>query len=182
MVNRTFKYLSNLYAHFQFWYAKKTLVYDRDFELVGDGDVIEIKVLTGKYIGIVFTIGEIKVMGDDDEAFLNFETSIIANPKKIAIDNKKLVNYVNKVVRIVLSTAIEDLQVKDEQRRVVDIDESYEEREIHEEDSTVSEERVPARKSRKKVVGGDTEVYTEVQQPAKRGSNTAIARKRTKPK
>lgn len=183
MVNQMKNYLSNLYARFEFWYAKKKIRLYEDFEFYdSEGDLFFIRIKSGKYKGVVFSISDMKISERGETAMLDFCTNIYETPiVGLDITDKGLVKFINNVVRILLADSVEEAK-RNEQRRTVDLDEPHEEREIYEESLAVSEERVPKRKSRKKVVDGDSEVHTEIQQPTKRGSNTAVVRKRTKSK
>lgn len=183
MVKRIKSYLNNLWATFQFWIARKSIQLDRDFEFYGsDGDLFMIKIKTGKFKDVIFSVSQMNVKEDDCGALLDFYTTIHNSADKIIDTNdKSFIKYINNVVRILLSEAVEEI-VRNEQRRNVDPIELDEEREVHEESASVPKKRVPARKPRKKAADRDTEVHTEVQQPAKRRSNTAVARKRTKSK
>lgn len=175
MVRSMLRFLSNALATFQFWYAKKTIRMDRDFSIVGTDDFIEIKIDTGKYKGTVFAIDSLKLEERGESAFLTYKISLSENPRSIDVNNKGLINYTNKIVRIILSESVEAEVKRDEQRRAFDSDESGEEREIREESPPVPKKRVPSRKPRAKTVPVDPTVHDAVQQPAKRGRPKAGA-------
>lgn len=183
MVRQMKNYLINLYAKFQFWNAKRKIKTMEDFEFYGsEDDLFLIKIKTGKFKDVVFSLSELKVREDGDGAMLDFTTYIHSSPDKtLDTNNKSFIQYINNVVRILLSESVEEM-IRNEQRGVVGSDQPDEEREVYAEDTSVSEERLPKRKSRKTAVDRDSEVHTEVQQSTKRGSNTAVVRKRTKSK
>jgi hypothetical protein len=183
MASQVKKYLINLFAKFQFWNAKKTIKLNEDFEFYeSEGDLFLMKIKTGKFKDVIFSISELKVREDDDGAVLDFTTRIHNSPDKtLDTDNKDFIKYINNVVRILLSESVEEM-IRNEQRGVVGSNQLDEEREVYEEDSSISEERVSKRKSRKAAVDRDSEVHTEVQQPTKRRSNTAVTRRRTESK
>jgi len=180
MVNRILRYLSDVQARIQFWYARKKIVFDRDIKIFDTEDAtsIAIEIISGKYAGTAFTFEAIKVGGDDDNPMLSFDTVLLKNPKKFDINDKGLLKYIGDVMRIILHDAVKERASNDSRNN--DIDEPHEEREVYEESSTVSEARVSPRTTRKKIVDSDSEVHPTIQQPTKRASNTALARRRTK--
>jgi hypothetical protein len=184
MVKLMLKYLKNKKATFDFWLAKKTINLDELIEVV-DSDQLGIKIKKGRYAGVVFSYDDIKVREEEGAGgLLDFQTVIVSAPshlKKDFINEKSFVSMVNDILRLLLIESIKIAEKKSEQRGTIDPDESVEEREVHEESASISEERVPARKRRKKTVQGDTELHSEVQQPTKRRSSKSNAPKRTKP-
>lgn len=162
------KFLSDLIARFQFWYAKKTIRLDRDFCLV-ESDGIGIRILRGKYKGTVFALDNLRLKEQGEEAFLTYDITLLKNPLSVAVEDDNLIKVVNKIVRIILSESVKDEVSRNEQRRNADSDESLFEREVREESPPVPQKRVPSRKPRAKTVSSDSTVHAEVQQPPKRG-------------
>lgn len=169
MVRSMLRYLSDVIATAQFWYAKKTIVMDKDFTIIGDGGELHIKINTGRFKGTVFEIDSLKLEERGESAFLTYKITLIENPLSIDVGNQKLINYTNKIVRIILSESVKDEVVRNEQRRAFDSDESVQEREVREESPPVPEKRVSKRKPRAKTVPADSAVHDAVQQPANRG-------------
>lgn len=145
----------NLIARLRFWWATKTLVEDRDYklELVEDSGVL-VTFLRGKYNGIVFTFVNMFVR---ENGVLDFQTRVLYNPyDEDVIYSRKFNNATANIMRMLLHDAVRGTtKVKPNEDREIDISQSDEERDFHEESSPLLEKRVSKRKPRKKAAPRD---------------------------
>ena len=175
-------------ARLEFWWAKRSLVDGRDFELTMDGAGLLVTVLRGKFRGVVYRYGPLSVK-EEDEGLIDFQTHILYNPMDglyADLMTGEFRKLTTNILRILLTEAIPETlaqakyieeQVIDENRDT-DFSQPLEERDIHEESSPVLEKRVSKRKSRAKAISADSGVHPQVQQPSK----PKRARARTKGK
>ena len=144
--------IQDLLASFEFWYAKRFIKLDKDytffFDLSGESDTFAIKYLK-KYKGVIVEFANVKV---GDGGLLTFDYDIIANVNNCNVKSKSFDRFTSNVMRSILHGAIENGIRAENENRKSDLVESDSERSIHEEVVTVSGERVPNRKSRKKTV------------------------------
>jgi hypothetical protein len=165
-------YMLNKIATLQFWWVDKTLKLDRDFRYSLDDaleeDAFTIEIISGKFAGVKIRYGQIKVREDSNgNAFIDVESTVVANPKSVNVKCKKFDRLCSNIVRLIL---LESIKVAANETRDVDFVEFDEERGVREEDDPLYQTRVPARKSRKSNVSGDSGVHSKVQRPAKRRS------------
>lgn len=157
-------------ARFEFWYVKRYYKLDKQFTFMYDmsrPDAFSVKFL-GKYEGVIVEYDNVKI---SDEGQLNFDFSVIANPNLKNIEKKSFMRFTKNVMRSILISSIEMVENNRNETRKLDLVEPAKERSIHEEGTSVSEERVPNRKPRKKAVRRNKKVRSEVQQSATDGSS-----------
>ena len=159
----------NLFAKLQFWRAKKLEVgKDYDFFLdISNKEALSIKILK-KYPGVIVEFNNIHMSSD---THITFDQSIIANPNLCDTESKRFNNFTTAVFRSIINSALKNaLKEPINENRDAHSVKSDAERIIHEEVVTVSEERVPDRKPRKKTVRRNKAVHSEVQQSASNSS------------
>ena len=155
----------DLIAKFEFWYAKKFIKVDKHYtffvDLNGEPGTFAIKFLK-RYEGVIVEFANVQVSGDTGQ--MTFDYDIISNVNNCDVKSKRFIRFTEHVMRSILYDAIEnDTRDKNETRNIDSI-EFDSERSIHEEVVTVSEERVPKRKPRKKTVRRNKAVHSKVQQ------------------
>ena len=152
----------DLIAKFQFWYVKKRFKIDKQYtfflDLNGPPGSFAVKFL-GKYEGVIVEFNHIKV-GDDN--LMNFDYDVISNVNNVNTNSKSFQRFTSNVIRSILLGAIENTMKEGNENRNTDLVESDEERAFHEEDSTLSEERIPDRKPRKKGIRGNKGIRSKV--------------------
>jgi hypothetical protein len=158
--------IADLLASFEFWYAKKFIKLDKHytffFDLNGESDTFAVKYLK-KYKGVIVEFANVKV---GEGGLLTFDYDIISNVNNCNVKSKSFDRFTSNVMRSILHGAIETGVRTENENRKSDLVESDSERSIYEEVVTVSEERVPNRKPRKKTVRRNKAVHSEVQQSA----------------
>jgi hypothetical protein len=156
------KMLENLIAKLEFWYVKKFFKVEKQYtffvDLNGPPGSFAIKFL-GKYDGVIVEFTDVKVT---DEGLLNFDYDIISNVNNVNTKSKSFERFTSNVMRSILMSAIDNAEKDLNENRNTDLVESDAERVFHEEDSTLSEERVSNRKSRKKSIRGNKGVHSKV--------------------
>jgi len=160
----------NLRAKYNFWYAKKFIKLDKHYEYmldVNNTEAFAIRVLK-KYPDVIFEVSDM-VMATDSE--LSYNINIIANPNLCKVDSKKFQKFTSYIIGNMISSAVENAEKEFNENRNVDSVKLDAERVLHEESVTVSEERVPTRKPRKKSVRGNKEVRPDVQQSSARSGS-----------
>lgn len=153
----------DLVAKYQFWRAKKLEVgkdYDFCFDL-SNKDAIAIKLLK-KYPGVIIEFVNIHMSSDTN---MSYDMTVIANPNLHNTDSRKFKEFTSDIFRSIINKSVENAKEVLNENRELDSVEPNAERVFHEEVITVSEERVPERKPRKKTVRKNKAVYSEVQQP-----------------
>ena len=152
-----------LIAKLNFWYAKKFIKLEKHYtfflDLNGDPGSFAIKYLKG-YDGVIVEFVNVKV---GNNAQLNFDYDVIANPNNCNVKSKRFIRFTQNVMRSILYGAIENAMKEDNENRNIDLVQSDSRRTIHEEVSAVSEKRVPNRKPRKKTLRGNKTVRSKVQ-------------------
>jgi hypothetical protein len=165
------KMLEQLIAKLEFWYVKKFFKVEKQYtffvDLNGPPGSFAIKFL-GKYDGVIVEFTDVKVT---DDGLLNFDYDIISNVNNVNTQSKSFVRFTSNVMRSILMSAIDNAVKEENENRNIDPVESNAERVFHEEDSAISEERVPDRKSRKKSIRGNKAVRSKVQQSASDSSD-----------
>lgn len=142
-------------ARLQFWWATKTLVEGRDYklEIIEDSGVL-VTFLRGKYKGIVLTFVNMIV---NEDGRLDFQTHVMYNPNAVNVYSRKFNNSTANILRMLLHESVRDsTRVKPNEDREIDTSQSDEERDFHEESSSVLEKRVSKRKPRKKAPPRDS--------------------------
>jgi len=154
----------DLIAKVEFWYVKKFFKVDKQYtffvDLNGPPGSFAVKFL-GKYEGVIVEFTDVKV-GDDN--LMHFDYDIISNLNNADTKSKSFQRFTSNVMRSIILSAVDNAMKEDNENRNTDFVESDAERTFHEEDSTLSEERVSDRKSRKKGIRGNKRVHSEIQQ------------------
>jgi hypothetical protein len=141
-----------------FWYVRRYFKLNKQYTFMFDvakPDCVAIK-LMGKYDGVIVEFGNIKI---NDDGLLNFDFDVIANPNLKDTKSKKFLNFTSNVMRSIIINSIESAEKLQNEDRKIDTVESDDERELHEESSSLSERRVSKRKPRKKVIRGNKTVH-----------------------
>jgi hypothetical protein len=156
------KMLDQLIAKLEFWYVKKFFKVDKQYtffvDLNGPPGSFAIKLL-GKYDGVIVEFTDVKV-GDD--GLMTFDYDVISNVNNANTKSKSFQRFTSNVMRSILLGAIENTMKEGNENRNTDLVESDEERAFHEEDSALSEERIPDRKPRKKGIRGNKGIRSKV--------------------
>jgi len=160
----------DLITKLEIWYVKKRFKIDKQYtfflDLNGPPGSFAIKLL-GKYEGVIVEFTDVKV-GDNN--LMTFDYDIISNVNNVNTNSKSFQRFTSNVMRSILLNAIENTVKEGNENRNTDLVESDSERVVHEEIASISEERVPDRKPRKKTIRGNKKVHSEVQQSAADGS------------
>jgi hypothetical protein len=154
--------LKELIAKLEFWYVKKFFKVEKQYtfflDLNGPPGSFAVKFL-GKYDGVIVEFTEVKVT---DEGLMNFDYDVISNVNNANTKSKSFERFTSNVMRSILLSAIENAIKEEHENRNTDPVQSDSERVLHEEVASISEERVPDRKPRKKGVRGDKGVHPKV--------------------
>ena len=154
--------IKNLIAKLEFWYVKKFFKVDKQYtffvDLNGPPGSFAIKLL-GKYDGVIVEFTDVKV-GDD--GLMTFDYDVISNVNNANTKSKSFQRFTSNVMRSILMSAIDNAMKELNENRNTDLVESDEERAFHEEDSALSEERIPDRKPRKKGIRGNKGIRSKV--------------------
>lgn len=160
-------FLAELKAKYDFWYVKKFFKLDKQYTFFMDlnnPQNLAIKLL-GKYDGVIVEFSNIQV-SEQSDAMISFDTDIIANPNLYDTNSTRFKNYTANVMRSMILTSVEYAEkVVANENGNSDLVESDAQRALYEEDVAILEERVPERKSRKKVVRRSKKIRSKVQQP-----------------
>lgn len=160
--------LNEYKAKLEFWWAKKTIKDGRDFEVSMDDVGMLVHLTSGKFKGVKYRYSPLKVL--DDEGLVDFRTYVEYTPKNVDVTDPRFVTLTTMILRILLEEAIPEKEFESQvidENRDTDTGEPTQEREFHEESTPLLEKRVSKRKPRKKAVRTDSDLHTEVQQPAK---------------
>lgn len=155
-------YIQNLLAKYEFWRARKIKL-NVDFDIMHDisqQDGITIRLLK-KFPSVIVGINNVN-MGDDSN--VSFDMTIIANPNLCNTESRRFKRFVTDIFRSIIVDSIKEAKRIIDENGKLDPVESVEERGIHEEISSILEERVPVRKPRKKAVRRSKEIHSDVQQ------------------
>ncbi len=154
--------LLNLLAKLEFWYARKFIKLDKHYtfflDLNGDPGSFAIKYLK-KYDGVIVEFNNVKV-GDDGQ--MTFDYDVISNVNNCNVKSKSFIRFTSNVMRSMIYNAVKNLEKDFNENRKLDFVESDSERAIHEEVSSISEERIPDRKSRKKTIRANKGIHPKV--------------------
>ena len=141
--------LSSL-ATFEFWLATKRFRVDRHYKIErGYDDIIQIRILRGKFKGVSLTFHNIRLT---DQGTVEFETVILENPKNADVSSNKFVRVTNNILRALLREVLHETGTDY-------FTESDEEREFYEESSPLLKKRILRRESRQKDIRTDSESY-----------------------
>ncbi len=154
--------IENLIAKLQFWYVKQFYKIEKQYtffvDLNGPPGSFAVKFL-GKYDGVIVEFTDVKV---GDNGLMTFDYDVISNVNNANTKSKSFQRFTSNVMRSILLGAIENTMKEGNENRNTDLVESDEERAFHEEDSTLSEERIPDRKPRKKGIRGNKGIRSKV--------------------
>ena len=155
--------IQDLIAKLEFWYATKFIKLDKHYtffvDLNGEPGSFAIKYLK-KYDGVIVEFNNVKVNGDGQ---LTFDYDVISNLNNCNVKSKRFARFTSHVMRNILHGAIENYVKDQNENRNVDTFEPYSEREVYEEESPLSQERLSDRKPRKKAVRANKRVHSKVQ-------------------
>jgi hypothetical protein len=152
--------LEELKAKYEFWRASKLQLgkhFDFFFDL-SNPQAIAVKILK-KYPGVIVEYSEIQMSTDKDMAF-NF--NVIANPNLCDVESNRFKRYTSAIFRNIILRSVENAVKEGYENGNNNSLKSDSQRSIHEEDVTVSEERVPDRKPRKKAIRGNKKLHPKV--------------------
>lgn len=154
----------NLIANLEFWYAKHFIKLDKHYtfflDLNGDPGSFAIKLLK-KYEGVIIEFANIKV-GDNGQ--LTFDYDIISNVNNCNVKSRKFERFTQNVMRSMIYGAVNNLEKDLNENRKPNIVEPSEKRSVHAKGTSVSEEGISKRKSRKKTVRRNKKLHSEIQQ------------------
>jgi len=160
--------IRELLAKFQFWNAKK-LEHGKHYEFflnLSNEEAFSIKILK-EYPGVIIEFINVHMSSETD---ITFDQQIIANPNLCNVESQRFKNFTAMIFRSIINNAIgaigNELKDHTNENRDADSFQLDKERSIYEEVSSVSKERVPNRKPRKKTVRRDKKLHSEVQQPS----------------
>jgi VIT1/CCC1 family predicted Fe2+/Mn2+ transporter len=157
--------LRDLKARFDFWYVKNFFKLEKQYTFFMDlsnPQNFAVKLL-GKFDGVIVEYSNIEM---SDDAQMSFYFNVIANPNLCNTESKAFKKFTANVMRSILLSAVENAEKVIDENRNSDLVESDAQRTVHEESVAVSEERVPDRKPRKKVVRRSKKIRSTVQQSA----------------
>jgi hypothetical protein len=147
-------FLKDLWAKILFWRAKKVAISERDFKFKLDlsrPNSFSIEIIS-KYPGVVVEYSNIG-MGKNN--YLHFDTSIVANPNNINLEEKKFNKYLSYIMMSIIASSVKHDVRSDDEIGTIDSGELDEERDIFEESDPVYKARISKRKPRKKAVRGN---------------------------
>lgn len=154
--------IQDLIAKYEFWYVKKFIKLEKHYtfflDLNGPSGSFAVKFLK-KYEGIIVEYNNI-IMGED--GLLSFDYDVISNVNNCDVKTKKFERFTQNVMRSMIYSAVENLKKDLNENRKLDLVESDSKREVHEEIASISEERVPQRKPRKKAVRANKRIHPKV--------------------
>ena len=154
--------IQDLIAKYEFWYARKFIKLDKHYtfflDLNGPPGSFAIKFLK-KYDGVIVEFANVKV-GDDGQ--MTFDYDVISNVNNCNVKSKGFERFTQNVMRSILYGAIENYKKEPNENRELNPIELDSERDLHEEGSALSEERVSDRKPRKKTVRTNKRVHPKV--------------------
>jgi hypothetical protein len=142
--------LQDWIAKFEFWYVRKWIKYDVHYTFflnLENPEAFSIKILK-KYPDTIIEFNDIRV-GDD--GLMNFDLSVIANPRLHDTESKRFKKFTSDVMRSMIMNSIENYG-KNNENRNADFVELDSERTILEESPSVPKKRVSKRKPRKETL------------------------------
>jgi len=158
MMNKVY----DLIAKFEFWYAVKFIKLDKHYtfflDLNGASGSFAIKFL-GKYDGVIVEFANIKV---GDNGLMTFDYDVISNINNCNVKSKRFIRFTGNVMRSMIYNSVQNLEKDLNENRELDFVESDSKRNLHEEGTTIPEERVSDRKPRKKTVRRNKGIHSKV--------------------
>jgi hypothetical protein len=152
--------LEELKARFEFWKARRIKLrehYDFFFD-VSEPNATAVKLLK-KYPGVIVEFSDIEMQTDKD---MSFNMLVIANPNLCDVESERFKNYTGTIFRSIILTALENAMKEYNENGNLDSLKSHSQRILHEEVTSVSEDGIPDRKSRKKAIRGNKKLHSEV--------------------
>ena len=137
-------------AKFEFWYVRKWIKYDVHYTYflnLENPEAFSIKLLK-KYPDTIIEFSDIRVGND---GLMNFDLSVIANPRLHDTESRRFKKFTSDVMRSMIMNSIENYG-KNNENRNADSVELDSERTILEESPPVPKKRVSKRKPRKETV------------------------------
>ena len=150
-----------LQAKFNFWYVRKFVRLDKQYTFMHDmakENAIAVR-LIGKYDGVIVEFENVRLGAANQ---MLFDTTLIANPNLKNVESKAFLRFTANVMRSIIISSIENIEKVDNETRNFDLVEPADERELHEEGSSIFEEPVPDRKPRKKAIRRNKAVHPKV--------------------
>jgi hypothetical protein len=149
------KMMNDLLAKFEFWRAKRIKLDEHYTFFFNESDhkSFAVKILK-KFPDVIVEFNNIQ-MGEG--SMMTFDFNVIANPNLCNVESDKFKRFTSDIFRGIIIASIENAKGLHENGKS-DLVEPVEERELHEEVSSIFEERVPERKPRKKAVRGNKTV------------------------
>jgi hypothetical protein len=154
------KMMNNLLAKFEFWRAKRIKL-DEHYTFFfneADHNSVAIKILK-KFPDVIIEFSNIQMQ---EGSMMTFDFNVIANPNLCNVESDKFKRFTSDIFRGIIIASIENAKGLHENGKS-DLVEPVEERELHEEVSSIFEERVPERKPRKKTVRRNKAIRSKVQ-------------------
>ena len=154
--------LEDMIANLRFWYSKKTIKVNVHYEFMLDmsnTDAMTIRILK-KFPNVIAEYSNIHMSSDTQ---MTYDFNVITNPNLCNVESERFKNFTSDIFRNIIYSSVEFAKEQNENRNTDSL-QSDSERAIHEEVSTVFEERIPERKPRKKTVRRNKKVHSEVQQ------------------
>ena len=142
--------LQDWIAKFEFWYVRKGIKYDVHYTYflnLENPEAVSIKLLK-KYPDTIIEFSDIMVGND---GLMNFDLSVIANPRLHDTESRRFKKFTSDVMRSMIMNSIENYG-KNNENRNADSVELDSERTILEESPPVPKKRVSKRKPRKETV------------------------------
>jgi len=142
--------IQDLYAKFQFWYVRKWIKYDVHYTYflnLENPEAFSIKLLK-KYPDTIIEFNDIRVGND---GLMNFDMSVIANPRLHDTESRRFKKFTSDVMRSMIMNSIENYGKYNEDRNTDSI-EFDSERTVLEESPPVPKKRVSKRKPRKETL------------------------------
>lgn len=161
--------VQELKAKFDFWYVQNFFKLNKQYTFffdVSNPEAFAVKLL-GKFEGVIVEYSNIEMTEDGQ---LTFYFNIIANPNLCNTNSNSFKRFTANVMRSIILASVAYAEKVIDENGNSNLVESDAERSIHEESITVSEERVPERKPRKKGIRGSKKVRSTVQQSATNSS------------
>ena len=142
--------MQDLYAKFQFWYVRKWIKYDVHYTYflnLENPEAFSIKLLK-KFPDTIIEFNDIRVGND---GLMNFDMSVIANPRLHNTESRRFKKFTSDVMRSMIMNSIENYGKYNEDRNADSI-EFDSERTVLEESPPVPKKRVSKRKPRKETL------------------------------
>ena len=158
----------------QSWNRKrkyKENVYFRIVPEVFHYGIMNIELIKGPYSGIIYSYGSIRIGEDLGEkgAMASFDIEIVNRDNQDLLNDDKFCKLTGQILLVVIEKAIRSTAEKyfrenlEDETREDYFEESVPERTVSPQNSTIPEERVPARKKRKGAIRSSKKVRSKVQ-------------------